>query len=217
MNRRGRSKRRISLILVLCMVVALLPVRSEAVDRSSRSRNENTSSKPGEWPDPFDIIDPGEIIDPVVTPDPVATPTPTKKPAKKTKAAKVRKRMLKLKKKYPEGTPWTDANVYVWDRILSPTIIMNACGCVAFACILSDAGFGKNKKAKQVDNPRASSIRVGDILRVDDNTHSVIVLKVGAHDFTIAEGNYNRSIHWGRKLPKSTPIDYKWTRWKKKN
>ncbi|MBR6228892.1 MAG: hypothetical protein IKQ97_04075 [Eubacterium sp.] len=275
-----KKNRSISIILVLCMVVALIPARSEAAGNPTLSVTSVSMQTPGEsqtisilnifdedvqyiytvvenqmiataYPSaPREITiqafsegttdgfiklflwngknynlrftvqvgagagSPVSSFSPLITAEPVVEPT-TKPTEKKTKAAKVRKKMLKLKNKYPEGTPWTDAKMYVWDRILDPSTILHACGCVAFACILSDAGFGKKTPARQVDHPKASSIRVGDILRVDDDTHSVIVLKVGASDFTIAEGNYNSSIHWGRKLPKSTPIDYKWTRWKK--
>ena len=44
-------------------------------------------------------------------------------------------------------------------------------------------------------------IKVGDILRVDDDCHSVIVLKVNSSYVTVAEGNYNESCHWGREIP----------------
>ena len=45
-----------------------------------------------------------------------------------------------------------------------------------------------------------SDIRVGDILRINNDTHSVIVLEVSGTEVTIAEGNYNNSVLWGRKL-----------------
>ena len=61
-----------------------------------------------------------------------------------------------------------------------------------------------------------SAIRVGDILRLDGNTHSVIVLEVRANSVVIAEGNYNYSVHWGRELTFSeveSTLSYIWTRY----
>jgi len=42
-----------------------------------------------------------------------------------------------------------------------------------------------------------------DILRIKNNTHSVMVMKVVGNNFIVAEGNYNRSIHWGRVITRS--------------
>ncbi|MDE6919492.1 MAG: hypothetical protein K2P89_06290, partial [Lachnospiraceae bacterium] len=52
-----------------------------------------------------------------------------------------------------------------------------------------------------------NNIKVGDILRVENNTHSVIVLEVRENSVIVAEGNYNASIHWGREIPKSNLVD----------
>ena len=52
-----------------------------------------------------------------------------------------------------------------------------------------------------------SNIKVGDILRVDNDTHSVIVLEVLEDSVIVAEGNYNSAIHWGREIPKAELID----------
>ncbi|MBO6108684.1 MAG: hypothetical protein J6P16_04690 [Eubacterium sp.] len=121
-------------------------------------------------------------------------------------------KMIALKKKYPEGTPWDNDNVYEWHAFESDGIIYEMHGCAAFAAILSDAAFGKNAKTKQINKPKASKVKVGDILRINDDTHSVIVLKVKKDHWVIAEGNYNSSVHWNRKLPKDTIIDYLYRR-----
>jgi hypothetical protein len=68
---------------------------------------------------------------------------------------------------------------------------------VGFAYIISDAAFG-NLKAREHTN--FDKIRVGDIIRLDNDSHSVIVLEIDQKGVTIAEGNYNSKIHWGRKL-----------------
>jgi len=65
---------------------------------------------------------------------------------------------------------------------------------------MSDTVFG-DKPAKLHTN--YNNIRVGDIIRMNGNTHSVIVLKVVGDTFVVAEGNYNASIHWGRLIKRS--------------
>ena len=86
-------------------------------------------------------------------------------------------------------------------------------GCVAFAMIASDAAFGNIPAYKKTDK---AGIKVGDIIRINNNSHSVIVLKVNGNDeYTIAEGNYNSSIHWGRVINLSqTGFSYRITRYK---
>ena len=107
--------------------------------------------------------------------------------------------IIGLKSKYPEGTPWTNANSYSWGY--SVAIGMgyggyNGSGCVAFAMIASDAAFGDIPAYKFEDK---SKIRVGDIIRINNDTHSVIVIKDnGGSKYTIAEGNYNSSVNYGR-------------------
>ena len=150
----------------------------------------------------------------VYTPDPETEETVTKTlttTVKVKKSASKYSKMIALKKKYPEGKKWTNDNVYLWYAIPGATYEMH--GCAAFACIVSDAAFGKSRTATVVKKPKASSVRVGDILRVEGDTHSVVVLKVKSDHWVIAEGNYNSSIHWGRELPKSTAIDYLYTRY----
>ena len=105
--------------------------------------------------------------------------------------------MIALKAEYPEGMPWTNDNSYT-SQIGNTHYI--GYGCHAFALILSDAAFGKLPIREHND---FNDIRVGDMLRVDYNTHTVIVLGVSGDEITIAEGNYNSSIHWGRKLTKN--------------
>ena len=82
---------------------------------------------------------------------------------------------------------------------------------MAFAMIVGDATFGNIPAYNFTDMSR---IRVGDILRINDNTHSVIVLKVnGATSFTIAEGNYNSAINWERDIDLTqTEFNYGLTR-----
>lgn len=122
--------------------------------------------------------------------------------------------MIAMKAEYPEGMRWTDDNYYAWNG----GIYNGGSGCAGFAFILSDAAFGTLPARVITGSPEdfgwirdpalieedlyfsIDDIRVGDILRVNQGTHSVIVLEVHADHLVIAEGNYNSSIHWGRKL-----------------
>ena len=124
--------------------------------------------------------------------------------------------IIGLQGKYPEGTPWTNANSYSWGYSVAIGMGYSGytgSGCVAFAMIASDAAFGNIPAYKKTDK---AGIKVGDIIRINNNAHSVIVLKIhGNNKYTIAEGNYNASIHWGRVIDLSqTGFDYRITRYK---
>ena len=103
--------------------------------------------------------------------------------------------MIALKDTYPEGYPWTNDNYYGWKG----GYYSGGYGCAGFAFMLSDAAFG-TVSAEKEDSVSFSALHVGDILRIQGDTHSVIVLEVRANDVIIAEGNYNSSVHWGRTL-----------------
>lgn len=105
-------------------------------------------------------------------------------------------RMMALQEYFPEGMPWTNDDFYEWNG----GIYSGGYGCAAFAFLLSDAAFGTLPSEVIAENITIDQIRVGDILRLYDDTHSVIVLEVYADYVVIAEGNYNSSIHWGRVL-----------------
>ncbi len=106
--------------------------------------------------------------------------------------------IMAMKTDYPEGMEWTNAPEFNYQcNAKIDGITYTGGGCVAFALRLSDAAFGKLKGYTHTD---FSNIRVGDILRVNNNTHSVIVLEVRESSVIIAEGSYNNSVHWGREL-----------------
>ncbi len=109
----------------------------------------------------------------------------------------VRAAMLAMEKQYPEGTPFSNSNFYQWKG----GIFSGGYGCAGFAFMLSDAAFGSLPARKYYDY---SKIRVGDILRVNNDGHSVIVLYVNADSVTVAEGNFNGKVHWRREIPMST-------------
>lgn len=106
----------------------------------------------------------------------------------------VYERIIALKEKYPEGMKWTNDNYYQWKG----GIYSGGYGCVGFAFLLSDAAFGNIPARKHYD---FNNLRIGDILRINGDTHSVILIGIDEENITFAEGNYNLSIHWGRKEP----------------
>lgn len=150
---------------------------------SSSSSNSNTSSNT-----PADDVSGND-------PEKPETPTTPEEPAVPTTDSERYDAMMALQEKYPEGTPWTNDNFYEWKG----GIYSGGYGCAGFAFMLSDAAFGDAPARKHND---IMNIRVGDILRLGNDTHSVIVLEVTDTSVTVAEGNYNGKVHWGREIQK---------------
>lgn len=111
--------------------------------------------------------------------------------------AEVYNAMIAYQASYPEGTPFTNADV----RPFHGGIYSRGAGCAGFAFMLSDAAFG-NLPARIVYS--MDSIRVGDIIRINNNSHSVIVLSVEPGGVVVAEGNYVGAVHWGRFISYDT-------------
>lgn len=107
--------------------------------------------------------------------------------------------MRSLQAYYPEGTSWTNATTYwnydVWNCY--------AGGCAAFAMLASDTAYGTKAPVVQLTGVTAADIQPGDVVRVN-NTHSVFVTAVTADTITVCEGNYNKSVHWGRVITKAS-------------
>ncbi len=121
------------------------------------------------------------------------------------------KKMIALKSKYPEGMTYTNANGRDWPAGNSYNF-----GCAAFVTILSDAAFGDTMAVWYCHGGfKYDDIRVGDILRINGNSHSVIVLEKYSTYVVIAEANWNGMVHWGRTLSKEQVMasDYIMTRY----
>ncbi len=121
--------------------------------------------------------------------------------------------LISYKSVYPEGMYWTnESQFYAWNG----GIYYGGYGCAAFTFLLSDKAFGTLPSRIHYD---WDNIRVGDILRINNDSHSVIVLSANGDKITVAEGNYNSSVHWGRVLSrndlKSYSGTYVMTRWPK--
>ena len=146
------------------------------------------------------------------TTTPVTTTTPGTTAPAAPNPSDVYKILISFKSKYPEGTPWTNETRTYTSTTIVPGVNFRGDGCVAFAFELSDAAFSPLPRR---EHHNISDIKVGDILRLD-NSHSVIVLEVKTDGVVIAEGNYNSSVHWGRKLTLSElekSLTYIWTRY----
>ena len=122
---------------------------------------------------------------------------------------------LKDRDEYKEGTIWTDdepysdsKGYYRWKGGLLGGKNIVAVGCVAFAFILSDEAFGSLPARMYANGEFAfEDIKAGDILRVSNDTHTVIVLEVNEAGVVVAEGNistgdHKGKIHWGRAISK---------------
>ncbi len=122
---------------------------------------------------------------------------------------------LKEQDAYKEGTTWTDyepysdsKGYYRWNGGTLDGKNIAAVGCVAFAFILSDAAFGSLPNRMYASGEFSyEDIKVGDILRVNNDTHTVIVLEVRDVGVVVAEGNigmgdHQGKVHWGRTISK---------------
>lgn len=115
--------------------------------------------------------------------------------------------VLKNQAAYKEGTLWNDnthynsAKPYNWKGGPINGTIINVMGCAAFSFILSDEAFGSlpaRTPAYSFEN-----VKVGDILRMSNNTHTVIVLEVNDAGVVIAGGNNGGKVHRGRAISKA--------------
>lgn len=117
---------------------------------------------------------------------------------------------------YREGTPWTneepysdEAGYYRWNGGPLGGVNISAVGCVAFAFILSDEAFGTLQARMYAEGEFSfEDIKVGDILRVNNDAHTVIVLEALEDAVVVAEGNissgdHKGKVHWGRVISKS--------------
>ncbi len=129
--------------------------------------------------------------------------------------ARVYDAMIALRDKtgYTEGAEWTDYvpysgkgdDVYRWNGGALGGSNIAAVGCVAFAFTLSDAAFGRLPARMHANGAfKFEDIKVGDILRMNTDTHTVIVLKVSDTGVVVAEGNNSGKVHWGHTIDKDT-------------
>lgn len=109
----------------------------------------------------------------------------------------IREILYGLQSDYPEGMRWTNANFYQ-----STVLRWGGYGCEGFALICSDAVFGSLPISSRHSN--FDAVKVGDMLRINNDTHTVVVLEKRQNSVIVAEGNYNSSIHWGREITRQS-------------
>lgn len=195
----------------------ILPEYFENYDPNTLGEQAVTVSD-GSWSDRIKVT----VVDPDATqPDPEPEPDPKPdQPAPDPVTSpstgcgltgeEVIESILAQKTRYPEGLSWTDNNSYFWN--INNTM---GYGCAAFAFILSDAAFG-TLPSRTLYNVTISDLRVGDILRMNNDAHSAVVLEVYGDHVVLAEGNYNSSVHWGRVYTSqeiASSVDYAITRY----
>lgn len=129
--------------------------------------------------------------------------------------------IIAVKERYPDGTTWTNDEPY-GDKGNKSGYLWNGAyvlgrGCAAFAFELSDAAFGYLPARKYVKGEfEFEDIRVGDVLRVGNNTHSTIVLETSDDGIVTADGNSGGQVRWGNKTSKDyimRKTDYYYTRY----
>ncbi len=107
---------------------------------------------------------------------------------------------------YMEGTPWDNSHLYFnmveFDGY--PANCYGGAGCFAFMMDMMEYASNYEYPIRIIygtyDN--LPEIRIGDGVRLNDDTHSVVVIGVNddGHTVTVAEGNFNSSVHWGRTI-----------------
>ena len=144
----------------------------------------------------------------VVNPDAKLKPAPV--PAGVPTEAEVYRRILTLQADHPEGMPFTEKNMYYCNvqALIKEGESTNpfGSGCSAFGYLASDTAFG-DLPARYVtaDKLDYDSIMVGDNLI--GWRHQVVVLEVYENCLIIAEGNYNKMMHWGRIMTREEVED----------
>ena len=115
--------------------------------------------------------------------------------SKKITTKQARRKIMAMKKTYKEGLSWTNENrQYFWEATNCQCY-----GCIALCGEISDKVFGKYAPVTKHSN--FSRIKAGDHIRIG-NEHSVMVLQKNGNTLTVVEGNYNATVHWGRKITK---------------
>lgn len=103
----------------------------------------------------------------------------------------------------PEGTPYDNSVKYVSScKINGQNYIYTGYGCVGFALQFEETTFGQGGSYTKTTNCAVAQIESGDIVRVPSSTggHTFVVISMDDTGATIAEANYNSSVHYGRHI-----------------
>lgn len=103
----------------------------------------------------------------------------------------------------PEGTPYDNSSKYVATCTINGSkYIYTGYGCVGFALNFVENAFGQGGSYTKTEGAAVSSMEPGDIVRVPSATggHSFVIVSMDETGATIAEANYNASVHYGRHV-----------------
>ena len=110
---------------------------------------------------------------------------------------------------YQEGTPWDNSHTYY------NTVVFDGYnpgwygggGCFAFMMDMMEYASNYEYPIRIIEGSydNLPKIHVGDGVRVMNDCHSVVVLEVDETTVTVAEGNFNSSVHWGRTIDLADP------------
>lgn len=110
---------------------------------------------------------------------------------------------------YTEGASWTNDNRYVNTVTFDgyPKGCYTGIACFAFMMDMMEYASNYEYPIRIVEGSydNLPKIHVGDGLRMNNDGHSVVVLEVNGTNVTVAEGNFNSSVHWGRKIDLADP------------
>ena len=110
-------------------------------------------------------------------------------------------RIIAVKETYPEGTYFSQQFWYLWNTMYywNGNWYYDGISCADFAMMLSDAAFGSSYITVISQDISIDRLRVGDILRLNGDAHSVVVLEVHEDFIVVAEGSCeDNAVHWDR-------------------
>ena len=112
----------------------------------------------------------------------------------------------KTQEGYTEGTPWDNSHLY-YNKVVfdgyKPGCYTGG-GCFGFMMDMMEYASNYEYPIRKVEGTydNLPEIHVGDGVRFEGDyiLHAVVVLKVNGSSVTVAEGNFNSSVHWGRVI-----------------
>ena len=112
---------------------------------------------------------------------------------------------------YTEGTPWDNSHTY-WNTVEYdgyPAGCYGAGGCFAFMMDMMEYASNYEYPIRVIKGTydNLPKLHIGDGVRVNNNSHSVLIIGINedGHTVTVAEGNFNSSVHWGRVIDLADP------------
>ena len=112
---------------------------------------------------------------------------------------------------YTEGTPWDNSHIY-WNTVEYdgyPAGCYGAGGCFAFMMDMMEYASNYEYPIRVIKGTydNLPKLHIGDGVRVNNNSHSVLIIGINedGHTVTVAEGNFNSSVHWGRVIDLADP------------